>query len=117
MLPTIHRGLFMIKPDAYLQIGKIVNLIEERGFTLSSLKFVRLEKQDAEKFYLEHRGKPYFNQLIDYITSDIVVAIEVISDNCISKIKDVVNEVRKQFGQDQIKNAIHGSDSSANAAK
>ncbi len=54
----------MIKPDCYLQSGKIINLIEEAGFTIGNVKMVRLTQAEAEKFYEEHRGKAFFKGLV-----------------------------------------------------
>lgn len=63
------------------------------------------------------RGRPYFNELTNLVSSDLVVALEVLAENCINKIKDFVSGIRGQFGSDQVKAAIYGSDSSAGAAK
>lgn len=65
----------MVKPDGYLQIGKIINTLEENGLTLSNIKFAKLTKGDAERFYADHRGKAYFNQLVEFISSDLVVGM------------------------------------------
>ena len=65
----------MIKPDGYLEIGRILNAIEEEGFTISNLKMARMTQQDAEKFYADHKGKPYFKDIVAHICSDLVVGL------------------------------------------
>ena len=77
----------------------------------------KLGRQEAERLFEAHKGKPYFNDLANHATSDLVVAIEVLADNCISKIKDFVNSARGQFGSDSIRSAVYGSESTAGAAK
>ncbi len=51
----------MIKPDCYMNIGKIINMIEESGLTITNIKMAKLTEQDAQLFYAEHKGKPFFN--------------------------------------------------------
>jgi nucleoside-diphosphate kinase len=67
--------LIVITPDAYLNLGKIINIIEEQGFSITNLKIARLNKQEAEKFYEQHRGKPYFNDVVNLLSSDLVLAL------------------------------------------
>ena len=54
----------MIKPDCYMNIGKIINIIEENGFTIGNVKMAKMSQLDAEKFYAEHKGKPFFKGLV-----------------------------------------------------
>jgi nucleoside-diphosphate kinase len=77
----------------------------------------KLSKQDAERLFEAHRGKPYFNDLTTHAASDLVVAIEVLADNCIGKIRDFVAGARGQFGSDAVRSAVYGSESTAGAAK
>lgn len=120
----------MIKPDAYMQIGKIINILEEAHFTITNFKLARLTKADAETFYAELKGTPYFNQKVDFLISDVVAAFEVVSQDCINKLKDIVGNadpqkaraehpksIRAQFGEDSIKNAVHSSESASSAVK
>ena len=74
-------------PDAYMQFGKIVNIVEESGLTISNFKMAKLSKQEAEKFCEAWRGKPQFNEMTSFISSDLVLAIEILSENCIGKVK------------------------------
>lgn len=90
-------------------MGKIVNAIEEFGFSITNLKMAKLSKADAEKIYEQHKGKPYFNDLTTFVSSDLVLAVQVLTENCIAKVKDFVTSIRGQFASDQIKSAVYGS--------
>ena len=79
----------MIKPDCYLQSGKIINLIEEAGFTIGNVKMVRLTQAEAEKFYEEHRGKAFFRGLVEFVSSDLVVGLELIADNGVGRWREL----------------------------
>lgn len=100
-----------------MNIGKIVNAVEEAGFSITNLKMAKLAKQDAERIFEGHRGKPYFNELTSLASSDLVLALEVLADNCIGKIKDFVAGAQRQFGSDPVRGAVYGSETSAGAAK
>ncbi len=56
-------------------MGKIINAIEEFGFSITNLKMAKLSKADAEKIYEQHKGKPYFNELTTFVSSDLVLAV------------------------------------------
>ena len=89
-----------------------------------------MTQQDAEKFYAEHKGKPFFKGLCEQMSSDLVVAMELVSDNCVAKWRQLLGptspqqakmespkSIRALFGQEGPKNAAHGSDSSSSAAR
>jgi nucleoside-diphosphate kinase len=80
----------MIKPDVYMNIGKIINVIEEKGFTISNIKMVKFSEQEAQLFYAEQKGKPFFNELIQFISSDLVVGLELVSEDCVNKWKNLL---------------------------
>lgn len=120
----------MIKPDSYMNIGKIINLVEEQGFTISNIKMAKLTPQDAEKFYAEHKGKPFFRGLVEHMSSDLVVGLELVSDNCVAKWRELLgptnpqqaksespNSIRALFGEEGVRNSAHGSDSSSSAVR
>ena len=69
------RTFAMIKPDSYLNIGRIINCVEEAGFTIGNLKMAKMSRQEAELFYSEHKGKPFFDALVDHMSSDLVVGL------------------------------------------
>jgi nucleoside diphosphate kinase len=94
-----------------------VNLVEESGLTISNFKLTKLSKQEAEQHCETHKGKPYFNDLTTHLSSDLVLAIEIIAENCIGKVKDLASNIRSKFGQDQIRSAVLSSESATAAAK
>lgn len=77
----------------------------------------KLSKQDAEKYCEGLRGKPQFNELTSFISSDLVLAIEILSENSINKVKELANSIRSKFATDQLKQAVLCSESSSAAAK
>lgn len=120
----------MIKPDCYMNIGKIINMIEEDGFTISNIKMAKFSEQDAQQFYAEHKGKPFYNPLVQFMSSDLVVGLELVADDCISKWRKLLGptnpanaksespqSVRAKFGTAGERNAAHGSDSLTSAAR
>eukprot|EP01017_Pseudomicrothorax_dubius_P021420 TRINITY_DN2308_c0_g1_i2.p1 TRINITY_DN2308_c0_g1~~TRINITY_DN2308_c0_g1_i2.p1 ORF type:complete len:187 (-),score=44.58 TRINITY_DN2308_c0_g1_i2:700-1260(-) len=86
----------MIKPDAYNHIGKIVDAIERTGFIISNLKMTKMTLRDAQEFYAEHRGKPFFEELTNFITSDFVVGMELVSEDCIKKWRTLIGPTNCQ---------------------
>jgi nucleoside-diphosphate kinase len=124
----IEQTLVIIKPDAVRShyTGKIIDRIEQEGFTILDLRKVYLEREQAEKFYEAHKGKSFYHQLVDYMTSGPVVVMVLEKLNAITDWRDLMGatdpakakegSIRKQFGTDIGKNAVHGSDSSAAAA-
>ena len=74
----------MIKPNAYLNIGKIISETEEQ-FTIANLKMFRFSQAEAKRFYGEHEGKSFFPTLIDFMTSDYAVGMELVAPDAIKK--------------------------------
>lgn len=120
----------MIKPNAYMNIGKIVDRIYEEGFEIAKLKMFRFSRETAEEFYAEHKGKPFFERLITFITSDYCVGLELVGENPVTAWRDLIGptslekaqseapySIRAQFAEDGTKNAVHGSDSDESAAR
>ncbi|WP_210498227.1 nucleoside-diphosphate kinase [Vibrio crassostreae] len=116
--------LGMIKPDA-IERGveyDILKDIEQDGFTIKSLKKMRFDEDLAREFYKEHAGKPFFLDLIDYMTSGDVIALELnIGGNAISQFRGLIGKtdpaeadegtIRHKYALSKDKNSIHGSDS------
>ena len=69
----------MIKPDCYMNIGKIINMIENNQFSISNIKMFKMQISDAEEFYGEHKGKPFFKGLTQFMASDLVVGMELVA--------------------------------------
>jgi len=121
----------MIKPDAYMNIGKIIDMIYNvGGFTISKLKMTRFIQDDASEFYQEHIGKPFFNNLISFMTSDLIVGLELVHKDAVKSWREFIgptnsnnarqtapNSIRAYFGTDGSKNAVHGSDSDSSASR
>lgn len=119
-----QRTFAMIKPDAYNQIGKIIDAINQNGFKISKLKMSKFTDKTSSEFYAEHIDRPFFPNLQSFITSDVVVGMELVADNAITRwrktigptsteraISEAPHSIRALFGTDNTKNAVHGSDS------
>jgi nucleoside-diphosphate kinase len=124
------RTFAMVKPDAYTHIGKIIDIIYTNGFQITKLKMAKMTQQNAQEFYAEHIGKPFFTALSSFITSDVVVGMELVADCAVSKWRNLIGptdttkakseapkSLRAMFGTDATRNAVHGSDSSASAKR
>ncbi|CAG9327550.1 NME7_4 [Blepharisma stoltei] len=122
------RTFAMIKPDAYNHIGKIVDRILEAGFRISNIRMVRFSTENARQFYAEHAGKPFYDGLVGFMSSDVVVGMELVAVDAVPKWRslmgptnsntarnDAPTSIRATFGTDGQRNATHGSDSPASA--
>ncbi|MDY0132698.1 MAG: nucleoside-diphosphate kinase [Desulforegulaceae bacterium] len=124
-----EKTLGMIKPDAVEKnaIGKIISMIEDESIKIKAIKMTRLTKKSAEEFYSVHKEKPFFSQLVEFMTSGPVVPMILEGENVIQKYRELMGEtdftkakkgtIRKNFGSAMEKNAVHGSDSPENAKK
>ena len=86
------------------------------------MKMLKLTQQEAEKLCAEKKGKPLYEEEVAHLTSDLVVGLELIADNCVSKWRDLCDpqnpySLSSKFGSKGVKTAVHGSDSSSSAAK
>ncbi|XP_058960301.1 nucleoside diphosphate kinase homolog 7-like [Pocillopora verrucosa] len=119
-----EKTLAMIKPDAVSQMGNIIDIIHGEGFLICQAKMVRLTRHEASLFYSEHKGKPFFNYLVEFMESGPVVAMELKGANAITKWRTLLGptdsatariqaplSIRAKFGTDTTKDAAHGSDS------
>jgi nucleoside-diphosphate kinase len=121
--------LTMIKPEAVRNghIGNILAKIHESGFGLVSLKYLKLSREQAEKFYEVHRERPFYNDLVAFMSSGPIVAAVLRKDNAIEEYRKFIGStnpkdaapgtVRALFGTNIQENAVHGSDSDENAIK
>ena len=124
-----ERSLLNIKPDAVARniIGDILSRVEDAGFTIIALSKVRLEIEEAEEFYRDHKGKPFFQGLCEYICSGPCVPVVVESENGIAGLRKLVGAtdpsdagqgtIRNLFGVDGRRNSVHASDSAENAKR
>lgn len=118
-----EQTLFIIKPDAVKRklIGKIIARFDNKGFNVVKLKMLTFTKEMAEKFYSDHKSKPFFGDLVSFITSGPVVAVVIEGDNVISTTRLMVGttksfeaapgSIRGDFGLGITDNIIHASDS------
>jgi nucleoside-diphosphate kinase len=126
---TTERTLSIIKPDAVKKnlIGEIYSRIEKSGLKIISAKMLRFSKQEAQAFYAEHTGKDFFNGLIEFMTSGPIMVQAIEGENAISKYRELMGAtdsreaargtIRKDLGQDNRRNAVHGSDSVKSAQR
>lgn len=120
----IEQTLAIIKPDAVRakNSGKIIDRIEQEGFTIIDLKKVHLDKEGAEKFYEAHKNKKFFNDLVNFMISGPVIVLILEKQAAIKGWRELMGgtnpidakegTIRKQFGSNVEQNAVHGSDSS-----
>lgn len=126
---AIERTLFIVKPDAVERnlVGKIVAHVEERGFRLVEARLARLTREQCQEFYQEHAGKPFFGDLVGYMTSGPVMLTCLEREGAVTTLREVVgatdpaqaapNTVRKLFGQSKQRNSVHASDSVASGER
>uniref|UniRef100_A0A671R4F3 Nucleoside diphosphate kinase homolog 7 n=1 Tax=Sinocyclocheilus anshuiensis TaxID=1608454 RepID=A0A671R4F3_9TELE len=125
-----ERTLAMIKPDAVTKVGDIIQMIYDANLIVTKAKMTKLTWKQAVDFYTEHQSKSFFNNLVQFVSSGPVIAMELMGDEAVytwRKVlgptdsgvaqKDAANSLRGQFGTDGTKNAGHGSDSLASAAR
>ena len=122
-----NRTFTMLKPDSIEQgnMLPILNMIESSGFKIIALKYKRMSKDEAEKFYSIHSGKPFFNDLVSFMTRGPIVAAVLEKDNAVEAFRMLIgstdpNEaeegtIRKKYAKSKGENAVHGSDSDENA--
>lgn len=123
----MERTLMMIKPDAVAKnaIGAIINRVEEEGFVVCELRLERLAKEKAEVFYAVHNERPFFGELVEFMTSGPAVPMVLERDNAVAHLRGFIGPtdsteaaagtVRGDFGTDVQCNAVHASDSLKNA--
>ena len=112
----------LIKPDAYLNIGKIIDMIYQYDFNISRLKLCKMSKDDAALFYSNIQNDPAFLSQVNYITSDFIVGIDLVKKNAINEWSSLINDPQNSpfpqiFGNNDLSRYIHGSASSAETKK
>lgn len=125
-----EKTLALIKPDAVSKAGEIIEMINKSGFTITKLRMMTLSRKEAADFHVDHHSRPFYNELIQFITSGPVIAMEILRDDAICEWKRLLGpansgiarseapgSVRALFGTDGIRNAAHGSDTFESAAR
>ena len=125
----MERSLVLVKPDAVHTGlgGAIISRLEEKGLRVIALKMIHLDRDLAERHYAIHRGKPFFEGLLKYITSAPLIALVVEGEGAVQHAREIMGAtdpakaapgtIRADFGLDIERNAVHGSDSVENAEK
>ncbi len=118
----IQRTLGIIKPDAVAagHAGEILTTIHAEGFRVVAMRMVKLDRRQAEGFYGVHRGKPFFDGLVSFMTEGPIIVLALEREDAIRKWREVMGAtnpanaaegtVRKRFGTSIERNAVHGSD-------
>lgn len=125
----MERSFIMVKPDGVQRnlVGEIVSRFENKGFKLAGAKLMTVSKELAEEHYGEHKERPFFGELVDFITSSPVFAMVWEGENVIATARQMMGKtnpadaapgtIRGDFGVTMGKNVIHGSDSPESAAR
>tara|TARA_R110001592_G_scaffold6853_1_gene37799 strand:- start:14844 stop:15272 length:429 start_codon:yes stop_codon:yes gene_type:complete len=126
---AVERTLSIIKPDAVAKnvIGKIYSRFETNGLNIVASKMQQLSTEKAEGFYAEHKGRPFFGDLVKFMTSGPVVVQVLEGEGAVAKHRDLMGAtnpkeaaagtIRADFAESIDANAVHGSDSSESAAR
>ena len=123
------KTFFMIKPDGVQRnlVGEIISRVEAKGFSITKIKMMTISKELAEKHYGEHKDKPFFSDLVSFITSGPVVAMQVEGENVVLQIRNLMGatnpsesspgSIRGDLATELDKNVVHGSDSDESAER
>jgi nucleoside-diphosphate kinase len=122
-----NRTFTMLKPDAIENghMGKIIDMIIGAGFSVKAMKYTQLSEEQAKKFYEVHAERPFYGELVEYMTSGPIVAAILEKDNAVEDFRKLIGAtnpaeaadgtVRKLYAESIGRNAVHGSDSDENA--
>ncbi len=123
-----NKTFTMLKPDAVVagNIGNILAMINNAGFKIVSMKYTKLSKDDAGKFYAVHKSRPFYDELCDYMSSGPIVAAILEKENAVEDFRKLIGAtdptkaeegtIRKMYAKSIEANAVHGSDSDENAS-
>ena len=121
--------LTIVKPDAFGggKAGKIIALLEEKGFSVTASRVLRMTREQAGLFYEVHRERPFFGELVEFMTSGACMPLIVKRDDAVASLRDAIGAtdpaeaaagtVRKLYAESKGRNAIHASDSDENASR
>ena len=121
--------LAIVKPDAVGRgmAGKILALLEEKGFRIRALRMIRLSEAQAQEFYAVHRERPFYGSLVRFMTSGPAIPVVLQRNNAVSALRDAIGAtdpaeaaagtVRALYAESKERNAIHASDSVENAVR
>jgi len=125
----LEQTLAIIKPDAITKkvFGDIIQKILEADFTILGMKLIRISKEQAGVFYEVHKERPFYSELVNYMSSGLIIPIALQKDNAVEDFRQLIGNtdplladegtIRKLYGESKAINAIHGSDSVDNGIK
>ena len=125
----MERSLILVKPDAFARnlTGEIIARFERKGLRLRALKLMTMDRELAQRHYEEHTGKPFFEELVEFITSGPLVAMVVEGERAVQAARQVIGatdplqahagSIRGEYAISVGQNMVHGSDSDASAAR
>ena len=123
-----NRTFTMLKPDAIENghMGKIIDMIINAGFQIKAMKYTSLSVSQAQEFYAVHSERPFYGELVEYMTSGPIVAAILEKENAVIDFRNLIGAtdpaeaaegtIRKYYAESKGRNAVHGSDSDENAA-
>lgn len=124
---SLERTLFIVKPDAVSRnlIGRILAHVEGKGFRIAEARLAHLTRDQLQEFYAEHVGKPFFAELVDFMTSGAVLLTCLERENAVATLREVIGAtdpaqaaegtIRKLYAESKGRNSVHASDSAASA--
>jgi len=122
-----NRTFTMLKPDTVESnnIGNVTQMITDAGFVIKAMKLTQLSKDQAKEFYSVHKERPFYGELVEYMTSGPIVAAVLEKDNAVEDFRNLIGStdpseakdgtIRKKYAESKGRNAVHGSDSDENA--
>ena len=126
---NMEKTFVLIKPNAMKKgkVGAIVDRFQNEGLNLKALKMIHLKKEKCEEFYQEHKDRPFFSELVDFISSAPVVVMALEGEGAVLKVRDIMGAtdpkqassgtLRFEYGDNVGENAVHGSDSLQSAKR
>lgn len=126
---SIENTFSIIKPNAVKKnaVGAVINKFESQGLKVAAAKMILLSRSKAEEFYAEHKERPFFGELVEFMTSGPIMVMVLCGENAVLKNREIMGAtdpakaeagtVRKEFGDNVGENAVHGSDSLQSAER
>lgn len=123
-----NRTFTMLKPDSIENgnIGNILQMITDAGFSIKAMKYTQLTESQAKEFYAVHSERPFYGELVEYMTSGPIIAAILEKDNAVVDFRTLIGAtdpseaeegtIRSKYAESKGRNAVHGSDSDENAA-
>ena len=123
-----NRTFTMLKPDSIENgnIGNILKMITDAGFSIKAMKYTQLTESQAKEFYAVHAERPFYGELVEYMTSGPIIAAILEKDNAVVDFRTLIGAtdpseaeegtIRSKYAESKGRNAVHGSDSDENAA-